>query len=270
MHLSMRRLLTVAGIVVVASFIGVPARAHASLDKSQVPADSDQSLRLTTPVERFDGSQNQKIETLVPDGFTVQACSGPSGWTCVKASSAGGTAVTWSRGDDGTLVDMSFDMDVHTPKVEGMYLFKTIQTYSDGDEARWTNDEEPGPAPRLQVGSSSAPVKTNPPAKAHATPEPSPKGPKATSGTDAPPARAPASAAGRVDDGASPSPRTTSDGEAGPADGPADRPQASPLAAPVASEDEGGSGGLLVAAVAAVVLAGSGAGVLAYRRRQGA
>lgn len=144
-HLAVTLLAAVATLVVTA----VPALAHASLDVSSAPVDTDLELVVFAPLERGDVA-NTRIEALFPDGFAVDSCSGPPGWLCETSSASNGTVVTWSTVVE-TQDDFAFDVAVRTPSTAGTHRIPVVQTYADGHEAAWIGDGGDEPAPVLRV-----------------------------------------------------------------------------------------------------------------------
>lgn len=152
-----------------------PALAHATFDKASVPADAQVSLQMRVPLER-PGFTNARIEALLPGPFGVTACEVPSStWRCDidSRSQAPDTLVTWSALGAGTSDDIRFTLGLRTPGSEDAreYLIPVIQTYSDGEESRWTQESGNEPAPRLTVTDSrdsaaAAPAPTSTPAPA--------------------------------------------------------------------------------------------------------
>lgn len=143
------------------------ALAHASFDVAQVPADSTQEVVLRVPLERE--AVNDLVEVLVPGAFAVDDCGGADGWTCAQDETTDGdTVVTFERAPDGPGDTERFALTLTAPAEEGVYVFPTIQTYDDGEEAAWIG--EPGsdqPAPRIQVGDETAEVERSEDATPH-------------------------------------------------------------------------------------------------------
>ncbi len=202
------------------------ALAHASFDLRQVPAGSTQELVLRVPLER--DAVNDLVEVLVPGGFTVEDCAATEGWTCDRDETADGdTVLTLRRGPDGAGDTERFAVSLTAPTAEGVYAFPTIQTYDDGVEASWIGaPDSDQPAPRIQVGDSTAPVESNEDATPH-TPLAS-TGPSTDAGPT--PASSPSAAT-------TPSPAATED------------------AAPPAASDESSSGPSPVLVVVGIALA---------------
>lgn len=133
------------------------ASAHASFDLGQVPAESEQTVTLRVPIERDAG--NDRIAMRVPAGFAVPSCDGAEGWTCTTDALDDGTVVQLTRQDDGDPAIDRFEVTLTAPSEEGVYPFPVVQTYDDGEEVAWVNEEgSDRPAPRLQVGDSTTEV----------------------------------------------------------------------------------------------------------------
>lgn len=153
--------------------VASPALAHASFDKSQVPAEAEIDLTFNAPQER--ASTNARIEALAPWQFKILTCVAPDGWTCEldTTSNAPDTVVIWNVGGDALLPVSAFPMRVRTPNndQQGVYAWPVIQTYADGFEAEWIGEQ----APTIQVGDSDAPVVDNTEAPdSHREPSPQP------------------------------------------------------------------------------------------------
>jgi uncharacterized protein YcnI len=136
---------------------------HASLDKSSVPAGSEQTLTARVPVEKV--SHNVRIVIEVPAGFTVRGCPPKENWACAVSPRQGqpGTLVTWSRtaGVDAFLDD-SYPFSLRVTTTPGRYPFEINQFYADGSVENW--DGPPGsakPAPVLEVTGAATPVASN-------------------------------------------------------------------------------------------------------------
>lgn len=133
------------------------------MDKSTLPADSDQALKVRVPGEN-PPAYNVKLVLEIPAGFTATSCADTGGWTCSitpDTSNGRSALLTWTRQSGGDAVDL-FDFAVRTPDKNGTYKFDANQYYSDGKKAFW--DGPPGsdnPAPVIEVtGASTVPAAT--------------------------------------------------------------------------------------------------------------
>ncbi len=103
----------------------------------------------------------------VPAGWTVEECTGASGWSCATSQLEGGeTVVNLAAAETGAGSVERFGLTLGAPPAEGSYVFPVIQTYADGVEVPWI-DRTGGdrPAPRIQVGhdAGSVEVGSDPP-----------------------------------------------------------------------------------------------------------
>jgi uncharacterized protein YcnI len=141
------------------------AWAHATLDKSSVPADSDQRLTLRVPVERFDppATRNVKVVVEVPAAFTLESCRPKLGWRCSiqRTGGPGRALATWERDSGFDAIDL-FEFDVHTPRYGGRFAFEVNQHYSTGEVVCWDGPEgSDHPAPVLEVTGPNEPPRGN-------------------------------------------------------------------------------------------------------------
>lgn len=228
----MRRTATTTLLGLLALFgMAAPALAHASFDVQRLTPGQEQALVLRVPVEREAG--NQRIDVLVPAGFTVTDCAAADGWACRQEPGGDdATVVVLEREDDGAGSTERFGLTLAAPQREGVHLLPVVQVYDDGEEAPWTGDADSDrPAPRLQVGDATEVV------------EPGGTSPPEGTSTPAAASEAPTTAASPTPQVAPSDPATT---PAGPVDG------------------DGGVPAPLLVALAA--LAGVGAVVLVRRR----
>lgn len=152
------------------------ASAHVSLTRTKINAGEAKTLAFRAPIER-EGRTNAKLESLVPDGFIVEDCLTPDGWTCSTEDRNDGTVIVWDALTVGTPNDIRFEFDVVAPDQLGEYLFPSIQTYSDGEEVAWINPEadSANPSPRIEVVAPDAEVaETEAPPPAHGGDDPAP------------------------------------------------------------------------------------------------
>ena len=250
----MRRALAVAGALVLA-LAGV-AEAHVSLDKTSVPANSDQSLRAQVPGED-PPAYNVKLILEIPAGFTAKSCSDKTGWTCaIKQDTTNGRSaiITWTRQSGIDAIDF-FDFVVRTPNKNGDYPFEANQFYSNGEVVHWDGPADGDrPAPRLKVtGATTQPVKNTAAPATHA--------PITPAATVAPTSSPPAASAAPAPPGtgaATPSAASTPEPTGTPSpEAPLDLPTASPnVSSETLSEDDGLGAGPVVAAIVVLALGG--------------
>lgn len=145
------------------------AFAHVDVTPARVTAGTVVELSLRAPVET-QGTTNRKVYALVPGPLVVRDCAVPSPtWTCTPDTTTrpGSTFVTWETPTAGAAADVAFPLTVEVPADAASAELKlpVVQTYAEGTVARWIDDGEPGPAPRLTVvaaaaGSGATPVAT--------------------------------------------------------------------------------------------------------------
>ncbi|HVE97867.1 MAG TPA: DUF1775 domain-containing protein [Mycobacteriales bacterium] len=269
----------VAGAVLVA--LGtLPAAAHVVLTRAEVPAEADVDLAMRAPIER-EGTTNRKLYALIPGPFVVTSCQVPSvAWSCSldTATRPGSTFITWETPVAGSPQDLRFEFKVRTPnsRDSGEYKFPVVQTYSDGHVARWIQDGEPSPAPRLRVVPKGQPVSTaEPTPPPDATSPPAAPGasrsgsPRASRSAGASPSR---SATAATTASAAPAAVASAAESAAPedtagADSSADSGGGVDVATDLESGDQGRSAAPVAVAAIAAVLAAAG-GALAVRRRR--
>jgi periplasmic copper chaperone A len=262
-----RRLVAVAATTAALVLVPSPASAHVVLERTEVAAGTSAEIAFRAPVEQ-PGTTNQKIYALIPGPVVVDSCRVPSAaWRCTldTTSRPGSTFVTWETPVAGSPQDLRFLFTLTVPGTAEAQELKVpvVQTYSDGTVARWIDDGEPTPAPRLTVlARGTTPRTVAPTAPTHggttATGAPA-AAPSAGATAAAAPTAGATSAPGAVGTSAAP---VTSTAPADGADGEVladDRPVAS---------DGSGSGGV-VALVGVVALAAAAAGGwLVVRRRR--
>jgi hypothetical protein len=200
---AMVRTMTVAGAAALAvAGLALPAFAHVEVgsDKNRVGA-TDVTLTFTGEAENPDaGIRLERV--VLPDGIApgdVTLVKAPAGWTFTRT--ADGFTVGGKALKIGT--DAVWSVRVaRLPAGATRLSFKTLETYGDGEIARWIEIQEPGqpepdnPAPLLTL-KPAAPA-TSPSASA-AAPAPAASDPVTdASATDASAAAADAEAASRV------------------------------------------------------------------------
>ncbi len=187
----MKRIAAFAGTVLLAAAFGAGvAAAHATLDKTSVPGNTDIDITVNAPVEEVVG-YNDKLVLTVPDGFRVLSCLAPAGYTCTMSNAASPprTLVTWigmASGQELVTPTEQFPLRIRTTSSAGKYKFVVDQHYSNGNEAHWNGAEgSANPAPVLSVDGADPPAVTNTTVPA---PEPTPdSAPSFFSPIDSPP-----------------------------------------------------------------------------------
>jgi hypothetical protein len=155
----MRRLLIVAGIVVLAVLLaGSPVSAHNEFDPDQAGTSKVIAVRLDVANERDDAGTTM-VELFFPEGIPIALVALPpvDGWTVTPNGGAVGgpvTSVTWSRPTASPAENPSLPLTVGPMPTDPLRLqFKALQTYADGEVERWIDDwpagapepEHPGP-----------------------------------------------------------------------------------------------------------------------------
>ncbi|MFF0446675.1 DUF1775 domain-containing protein [Streptomyces sp. NPDC004609] len=221
-----------------------PAAAHAGVTASDDRALAKNVTLTFTSEAESETAGIAKLQIVLPEGISPGAVSlkkGPQGWKF--AQSQGGYTIAGKPLATGT--DAVHSVTVKQLPDAKSLVFKIVETYGDGEVARWIELPEGGkkldnPAPVLKLKAKSPGAKPEPLA-----PGPAASGPPA--GTPAPgpsPVATPAPAPGA----ASGSPAT--------------------VVEQVSQGDEGGLSTTLIVAVVVVVLA-AGAGILWARKRRG-
>jgi uncharacterized protein YcnI len=138
------------------------AGAHVTVHPNLIPEESFAVLNVRVPNET-DDANTTKIQVQLPDGFFFASAAPPPGWkvaykseklaTPVKTDdgevSEQVTQVTFSGGKIAPGQFQQFPLSVGVPGESGDTLtFKTLQTYDNGDVARWIgapDADEPAP-----------------------------------------------------------------------------------------------------------------------------
>ncbi|MER6628003.1 DUF1775 domain-containing protein [Streptomyces sp. NPDC000987] len=239
-----RRLALVGAAALTATLsLAGPAFAHAEVEADKAQALAENVTLTFVSEAESDDAGFREVRVVLPEGIApadVTLDEAPKGWKLTVTDdgySVGGTALKPG-------VDAEYKIKVRQlPEVEQL-VFKTIDTYSDGEISRWielpgggAEPEQPAPVLKLKAAAPGAtPIGQSPTATT---------GPTA-SATETPAAVTPATA--------SATPAT-----------------ASATAAAASDGDEGGSTGVIAGGVvAAVVALGGGAWWLARRRRASA
>lgn len=163
------RPITIAAVAAAALIAPAAASAHVSVHPNAVPAGANATLEIRVPNE-MDNATTTKLQVQFPPGFIGVSTQPPPGWTSkVKTSKLAKPVQT----DDGPIdtqvreVDWSarsgagipagqfanFPISVALPGRPGQVLtFKTVQTYSNGEVARWIGaPDSDQPAPTIDV-----------------------------------------------------------------------------------------------------------------------
>ncbi|MFF3322760.1 DUF1775 domain-containing protein [Streptomyces sp. NPDC002889] len=229
MYLTVRRLGLVAAAAVVTVVAGATtAAAHAHVTASEARALAENVTLTFTSEAESDTAGIKELRIVLPEGIKPDAVAleeAPKGWklsTTEDGYTVGGTALK-------TGTDAEHSIVVRQLPDATSLVFKTVETYGDGNVARWIETpgdgeqaDNPAPVLKLEPAARGArPITPSPSASAESSPEQS-----AT--TPTPSAAKPAEAT---------------------------------------KQDDGGNGtGLVVGAVAAVALVGAGVALWSRRR----
>ncbi|WP_328429374.1 DUF1775 domain-containing protein [Streptomyces sp. NBC_00443] len=190
--------LTAVAFAVAVTFVG-PAAAHTEVEAEGARA-LDQNVALTFTAESESASAGiSKLEVILPEGIApadITFKEGPKGWK-FAATSRGYTlsGVKLAVGEDAEYVVSVRQL----PDAESL-VFKTLQSYSDGQVDRWIElEEESGgdghghghPAPRLELKAAAPGAKVvsptpseEPTTEEPATPSTAPSTPSAQAAAD--------------------------------------------------------------------------------------
>jgi uncharacterized protein len=161
--------ITVALAAVVALSAPTAAGAHVSVHPNAVPAGANATLDIRVPNE-MDNARTTKLQVRFPPGFIGVSTQPPPGWTStVKTSKLAKpvqtddgpidtqvSEVDWTAGKGAGIPSgqfANFPISVALPGRPGQTLtFKTVQTYSNGQVARWIGaPDSDQPAPTIDV-----------------------------------------------------------------------------------------------------------------------
>lgn len=130
------------------------ANAHVTLNPKAVDPESYEKVDVRVPVEQKE--HTEKIELEVPKEVQVVNIQPVEGYKYKLDKDKKGniTKIIWTAKGKGIGPDefMDFPIVVASPKDEGKYAFKAIQTYDNDDKVKWTGKENSEhPAPTLEV-----------------------------------------------------------------------------------------------------------------------
>lgn len=139
------------------------ADAHVTLNPKAVDPESYEKVDVRVPVEQKD--HTEKVELEVPKEVQVVNIQPVDGYKhkIDKDKKGNITKITWTAKGKGIGPDefMDFPIVVASPKDEGKYEFKAIQTYDNDDKVKWTGKEDSEhPAPTLEVKKNANAVET--------------------------------------------------------------------------------------------------------------
>jgi hypothetical protein len=175
MRLNVRWGVAVAAGVAAAALVAAPAWAHVevSADKPQAGA-TNVTVTFSGEAESTTGGIKSE-QVFLPTGITpaqVKLGKAPAGWTLTPGTdnvTIGGPALP-----KGTNAEWSIVIS-QLPTNATELVFKTLETYSDGEVQRWIDLQQPGqaepehPAPTLKLSPAAAAPTTTAPTTAAAT-----------------------------------------------------------------------------------------------------
>jgi uncharacterized protein len=167
--------IAVAGAALVLT--ALPAAAHVTIQPKEANQGGFATLFVQVPNERSDASTTQVVVTMPEDHPVANVSVEPvPGWTITPERT---TLAQPIKGDDGDVTEavtritfsggeikpgefQRFPISVGPmPSDTDQLVFKTVQTYSDGEEVRWIEEATPGgaepehPAPTLTLVKAS-------------------------------------------------------------------------------------------------------------------
>jgi uncharacterized protein YcnI len=168
-----KRALVVLGTLLGVLLVGTaPAWAHVTIDPDSAPQGSDAVLAFTVPNEEDNASTTQ-IQVVFPEDHPIASAQVEpvAGWTANVETTRSATPIqtdegtvnervsqiTWSGGQIEPGDFQQFKVSLGLPSSGSTLVFKTLQTYSDGNVVRWIETAAPGgsepehPAPVLTL-----------------------------------------------------------------------------------------------------------------------
>jgi uncharacterized protein YcnI len=159
-------------LLVVALIAPTGADAHISLHPNTIPAGAFATLDVRVPGEQ-EGAYVSRVDTLFPPGFTGVDYANVPGWSTKVIETKLATPIkedgetidtevsqivwTWTgplgRVDEGQFVNLPLSLAIPANATGQALLFKTVQTYSNGQVVHWIDSslEAEHPAPRINV-----------------------------------------------------------------------------------------------------------------------
>ena len=155
----MKRILSFTGITLAAVvMLAAPAFAHAEFDPDTVDPGASVTLHLSVPNEETTAA-TVKVELQLPTDHPLTGIkiSDVAGWKGV----INGNVITWTGGPLKGTDRVSLDFTATTPSGDDQINFVALQTYDNGDVARWADpdkadgSEPEHPFPRLKFGAAT-------------------------------------------------------------------------------------------------------------------
>lgn len=153
----MKKVLGLAALLVLLT--AAPALAHVTVNPSEVAAGDFTKLTFRVPNES-DTASTVGLEVVFPEAAPFQFVSvrPTAGWThTVAQTDEAITSITWEGGEIAPGEFQEFEISLGPVPEVGKLEFKALQTYSDGEVARWIDpvvegeDEPDFPAPTVTV-----------------------------------------------------------------------------------------------------------------------
>lgn len=167
----MKRPVTAAAIALAATLaFAAPAFAHVEVTPEQAARGSTATLTFRVPNEK-DNASTTKVEIVLPPEHPVTTLTPQpvAGWT---ESTSGTASVAWTADAGGGIAPdavQNFVIAVGPlPSDTDTFVFKALQTYSDGEVVRWIEATPPGgaepdfPAPTLTLTGPAVPTTAAP------------------------------------------------------------------------------------------------------------
>ncbi|MFE7899452.1 DUF1775 domain-containing protein [Streptomyces sp. NPDC057424] len=195
----------VAALTVVLT-LAAPASAHAEVEADTAQALAENVTLTFVSEAESDTAGFTRVRVVLPDGIApgdITLADGPEGWRL--KTTADGYTVAGPALETG--VDAAHKIKVRRLPHAEQLVFKTVETYSDGEIARWielptegAEPEQPAPVLKLKAAvSDSASSGTGPSTRATAGPAPA----RSTPAEEAPHAQTAEKAAAGQEDGSS-------------------------------------------------------------------
>jgi uncharacterized protein YcnI len=141
---------TSLAIAAVAGVLAAPAFAHVSVTPKEAAKGSTAALTFRVPNEK-DGATTTKVEIFLPEDrpVTTLTAQAVAGWT---EATSGTTSASWTASAGAGIPPNGSQDFVITvgplPSDTDSFVFKALQTYSDGEVVRWIEPTPPGGADR--------------------------------------------------------------------------------------------------------------------------
>src|SRR5688572_29356216 len=145
---TMRRVLVMSAVIVGALFIASPALAHVSVRVDNPAPEAFAKYTVRVPNES-ESAATTKIEVELPPEFAEARIQPLEGWDISIAE--GVLVIEGGSIEPGQFQEFSFS--AQNPAEAGDLVLPAIQTYDDGEEARWVGEpdaEQPAPVVTIE------------------------------------------------------------------------------------------------------------------------